>query len=457
MASLTPPPPICYLLSLPPETLLQILSHLSPKSLDSFSQTSSYSHQFAESPQLFKELFLRDFDPVGEGDDGYDYNYKENYKKRIEAGNWMSSLDGAVRLKKDPQEWGKVVKALLDIAITRAPLSPFNTEPSKSQLFLQLHLPGNRLSSLSPSQPTPSLRSTSTSSIYSEPDLQSYSHLQSLSTPTEQNVSSPRQRTAAREIVYRRDQWGRECGWGPYFPKLDGETGERVVDWRKVEALQLVTSTNLREAKLVSDWGGDYEFPRGWDSTRKVVGGAGKERDWAGVDGLKLVGTYCFLDYQSYQHFNFHRSRLYIPTLEDETEAVGECMTIELRLLPETTDDSDASDDDEDDDEDYLPKKPSTPTPPSPAKRSKKLSFEGRDPQRLVKGWVKMNSKNEVRWKWVISYRGMGAQTKWLLHGVQPGGYKSAFGIVGTWSTAEHDDAGPNGPFWYWPVQKEAL
>lgn len=62
-----------------------------------------------------------------------------------------------------------------------------------------------------------------------------------------------------------------------------------------MEALQLVTSTNLREAKLVSDWGGDYEFPRGWDSTRKVVGGAGKERDWAGVDGLKLVGTYCFL------------------------------------------------------------------------------------------------------------------------------------------------------------------
>lgn len=110
-------------------------------------------------------------------------------------------------------------------------------------------------------------------------------------------------------------------------------------------------------------------------------------------------------------------------------------MTIELRLLPETTDDSDASDDDEDDDEDYLPKKPSTPTPPSPAKRSKKLSFEGtsrrlnfdgtfstpsnvihlgRDPQRLVKGWVKMNSKNEVRWKWVISYRGMGAQVGFI-------------------------------------------
>lgn len=36
-------------------------------------------------------------------------------------------------------------------------------------------------------------------------------------------------------------------------------------------------------------------------------------------------------------------------------------------------------------------------------------------------------------------------------HGIQSGGIGSAFGIVGSWSSSDHDDAGPNGPFWYWP------
>lgn len=289
MVSPTPPPPICYLLSLPPETLLDILSHLSPKSLSSFSQTSLYSNQFANSPQLFKELFLRDFDRP-QSQESYDYSYKEKYKERIEAGNWASSLEGIEILKKDAERWGKVIKALLDIAITRAPLSP-SSLTSKNQLFLQIHLPGNRMVYLAPSPSSPVLRSASALSSYKDEHFQAYSHLKALATPRELTLSAPRQRTAAKETVYRKDEWGRDSSWGPYFPSSKGK--EREIDWKKVEALQIVTSSNLKEAQLLSDWGDNNDYPRGWESTRAIE--RGEERDWAGVDGMKLNGTYCFL------------------------------------------------------------------------------------------------------------------------------------------------------------------
>lgn len=143
-------------------------------------------------------------------------------------------------------------------------------------------------------------------------------------------------------------------------------------------------------------------------------------------------------DYHSYQHFNFHRSRGYTPTLADETEAVGECMTIELKLLPvqptdedsSSSDESDSSLNDDDEDEEYSPKNPSpssSSTSTTSIEKSKKLAFVGtsrklefdgtfstastdhgfgRQPQRLLKGWVKLNSKNEVRWKIEISIGG---------------------------------------------------
>ena len=67
-------------------------------------------------------------------------------------------------------------------------------------------------------------------------------------------------------------------------------------------------------------------------------------------------GTYAFLDYRSFevrsgsvpsflsshspppplpQHYNFHRSNKYVPSLEDETEAVGDCMQLTLKLVDE--------------------------------------------------------------------------------------------------------------------------
>lgn len=67
---------------------------------------------------------------------------------------------------------------------------------------------------------------------------------------------------------------------------------------------------------------------------------------------------------------------------------------------------------------------------------------------RSIRGTVSMTPDNEVHWQYMIRYSG---RDQWLMNGIQIGGPKSRYGVVGVWSTADHDPAGPCGPFWYFP------
>lgn len=45
-------------------------------------------------------------------------------------------------------------------------------------------------------------------------------------------------------------------------------------------------------------------------------------------------------------------------------------------------------------------------------------------------------------------------EDRWQSSGVQVGGTGSAFGVIGTWSPAEHEgERDPAGPFWMWKVE----
>lgn len=237
---------------------------------------------------------------------------------------------------------------------------------------------------------------------------------------------------------------------------------------------------------------------------------------------------------------SFHRSSGMIPTLENESEAVGDCMRLKLKLLPpgvlatadntpgfglgdedvdDSSDESDsegswdggmeASDEELDDENDSLNgsggelgelaaemaenETPSTslkeqisipeatlaesePVSPSPSQSStsesgppqkpqfEPLSFVGTSeqlhftgtfghpshsmPHRSIRGTVTMNVEGEVIWNYMIRY---GGADQWMMRGVQPGGPRSKFGVVGVWSTATHEFSGPNGPFQYFP------
>lgn len=211
------------------------------------------------------------------------------------------------------------------------------------------------------------------------------------------------------------------------------------------------------------------------------------------------------------QHYNFHRRRSGLrSTLQGESEATGEAMSLKLKLLPvgeehstnlagrrgrvfADDDESDANSDDayeeEDGEEDRghrsedsqngnfegdgsdldphelldEPKSsPSNDQKPSPHPLSAKyppLSFAGafvnvpitgqpplRDVQdsRTIRGKVSITPDGHVHWTYVIRYSGI---DQWLMNGVSIGGIGSRYGVVGCWSTVDHDRAGPNGEF----------
>lgn len=65
--------------------------------------------------------------------------------------------------------------------------------------------------------------------------------------------------------------------------------------------------------------------------------------------------------------------------------------------------------------------------------------------ERSIRGTVSRTPDGEVFWSYIIRY---GGEDKWRMQGIQIGGARSRFGILGTWSTAEGDEMGPHGPFW---------
>lgn len=63
---------------------------------------------------------------------------------------------------------------------------------------------------------------------------------------------------------------------------------------------------------------------------------------------------------------------------------------------------------------------------------------------RSIRGSVRLNFEGAVCWSFIIRY---GGEDQWMMQGVQVGGIKSRYGILGAWSSSDHDVGGPNGEF----------
>ncbi|KAM0750073.1 hypothetical protein T439DRAFT_244950 [Meredithblackwellia eburnea MCA 4105] len=569
---------------LPPEILVEILSNADPTDASRFTQTCKQANVFSDSYALNKQLFLRLFDPPAAPAPSStpSYDFKTNLRSRIHARQWLASGGGARTIatlaSSLPVEYEKVLATLVDVAETRSKAASSLT--SRNQDFLDRFLPCqahagggggaatrrrhrlSRRTSASENDGGSSTTTTTPNNVTTIDELtqprlkgghalryvggvedssqrtaQLASKLKVLHTPSHLSLLSPQLRTSAREVVYDQRQWLRSSQWGPFVTGTGGSASPRgpVVDWHKLEAVALVMAANLKEVEP-SGWGGaEVVIPEGWNSTRPVEIPSDAGRDWAGVEAQPFVGTYAFLDYRSFEHFNFHRSPGYTPTLEDETEAVGDCMKLTLKIVDEPSpllnpgsplnvNNADAASnrggdsDDEDDDSSFRTRSsppisssssssgdeemedaadvfddnsaassvgpspatsetstggafpPPKLTAPSTSRStaadgsqtlafqgtSERLSFQGTfatagpvgQPRRTIYGTVNKTSEGQVHWTFVICYN---SGPQWLMHGIQVGGVRSKYGIVGVWSTADHDEAGPNGPFWYWP------
>lgn len=248
---------------------------------------------------------------------------------------------------------GPDLVALLETLVYLAVSRPAANLPSLNEALLEKYFSPeqSKILSLHPSFSARQPRLRSHSRKWTDEDVvvsELVSRLHSLSTPSLAAVASPTVRTAAKEIVYERLNFAKSSGYGPL--KSDGTT---TVDHRKVEAIQIVMSANLEEAKTMG-WGQgapaagrgeETSVPSGWSSTRTgsaetpelIDGKKVDPRDWAGVTTHEWRGTYAFLHYPIYHAFNHHRTNSYIPSLAEESEAVGDCMSLKLELLPEGT------------------------------------------------------------------------------------------------------------------------
>ncbi|GAA5900900.1 hypothetical protein JCM6882_005971 [Rhodosporidiobolus microsporus] len=379
MDSGTPP----TLLSLPPEILSHTLALASPRDCARFSQSNTAAHSLCHAPSLWRALHRARWDPavLVEGGGTTDsapssssssYDYAAQVHRRTRTQTLLTAAAHPDEPKPvPPAEYELVLSTLVDIALSRSPVSQHGPEASPSsrnEAFLARHLPPDSpvlLSlhpSFSPRSSTRTLRSSSKSPAPSPSpsDLASQfhlaqlaSHLSVLSSPSPLLLASPSILTAAREIVYEKSNFTRAGAWGPFMSDGSGE-----VDWRKVEAVAIVMASELGEA-VGEGWG--VEGQREGDETRVPLGGGwgvsrpgsamgGAEeggRDWAGIDGKEWRGTYAFLHWPNWYHFNFHRPSAHslhhtpaalLPppnTLASDPSSLGDPMALHFSLLPE--------------------------------------------------------------------------------------------------------------------------
>lgn len=239
-------------------------------------------------------------------------------------------------------------------------------------------------------------------------------------------------RGAARRKVYDWSLSGPDNDYGPF--KRDG-SGQ--VDWSFLEGIHSVIARNF--AMCVE---GHISMPQGfcYSIPHRTLKDPTVPNDWARVTGPWL-GTYAFMDYADFFAYNTWDGQSGArPTLDDEPEACGDLMKLELQLDETLADD------------------PKLHTALPISKDLPPLYFQGLSrahaglhrPAIGVRGSVSLVPGNrEVRWRFIITYSG---QDQWQLEGIQPGGIRSG-GIFGLWSQCDHEESGPVGPFCYFPME----
>lgn len=164
--------------------------------------------------------------------------------------------------------------------------------------------------------------------------------------------------------------------------------------------------------------------------------------DWAGVTG-KWLRVVCFLDYRDLHAYNFDQRSP--PRLDDHTEAVRS-MTLDLKVVsigvkPNT------------DQEFPIGLIESEDRPPvyftgmsAYNVGISSVPISGQSPS-SVRGCVSMTADGEVRWSMISTLVGA---DRWSSEGIQVGGVRSRWGVLGAWSDADRNEIeGPVGPFYF--------
>ncbi|KAF4623349.1 hypothetical protein D9613_002064 [Agrocybe pediades] len=238
-------------------------------------------------------------------------------------------------------------------------------------------------------------------------------------------------RDTSRAYVYNLEHYKATNQWGPFH--TDGS-----VNWTHVEYLQDVVSCNIRE--LPGSWA-QTRPPSCLDPPREGrASGLMSEEDWAGVEGTWRRYV-CFMDYRDLFAFNFtelaggpkNPKFFKDPRFREATRLIELKLHIarssELRYYRPPT-------------ESHHPAYPTLCIGGS----SKGVNGN----EAIVEGCVIMGQDGVARWEIISIYDD---HPQWSSHGVQIGGVGSAMGVIGVWTTTNHDPDDPAGPFWLWKVE----
>jgi hypothetical protein len=259
------------------QILHKILSFADPKDVFRFGLSCKEALSSIDSPTLYRELFLRLFDPPSDASPT-SYPYRLSLESRIRAREVIRDPTSLAVARGSPDDVEATFEALVDIAESRT-----EGPESKNEEFLTTYLAQwtgsmvtrpsvlDRLATRHPSQVT----AGGTDATYPSA-AQSAARLRLLQTPIISSLS-PARLTHARETVYEQTNFLRNSGYGPFVNDASGH-----VDWAKLEALAVVMRVNMLENE--EDWNDrGMDIPEGWATTRaREVGGS--ERDWAGVE-----------------------------------------------------------------------------------------------------------------------------------------------------------------------------
>ncbi|KAF5340129.1 hypothetical protein D9758_013144 [Tetrapyrgos nigripes] len=223
----------------------------------------------------------------------------------------------------------------------------------------------------------------------------------------------------ARAVVYsmRNYTWANE--FGPF--KADGR-----VNWEHVKAIHHTISMHLLPPIEDMDFlmllyplsapRSQIVIPQGVDLDQ--------EDDWAGVEGYWNV-SFCFCDHHLLIRYNSSAAppapldNMYISDpLFREVFRTLEVKLHVTRVVPDS-------------------KHPGRP----------QIYFVGvmsHPSTSIMNGYVKMTDDGHVRWHFVSGESG---NAIWSCEGVQVGGVRSAYGVLGSWTTIFHDVDDPVGPF----------
>lgn len=461
------------IVSLPQEILSHVLSFLSPATIIAFGQTCKHAYDFI-SPRnqiLWKCAFLHIFDDPNDAwssmpghphlAQGIDWDWygelvrrllalqviKSRYRVADEHHNIETHLNAILSIL----DTAKFAPTARDIADGKVALEDDRYLSLNLQIFSDIERHRDGLESLIHDSGSPQwvkysgadgnpwnspTRPVTRSMSYDEHEKsrpESASRLHVLYGLTVRERITHKARGAARRKVYDWSRVGPENEYGPLKRDRSGR-----VDWSLLEAVCSVIARNFEmcvEGSLAMPQGLSFSIPH-----RSLVDPT-TTADWARVTGPWL-GTYSFLDYADLFAFNAaNNGQLGArPTLEEEPEAYGDLMKLELKL------------------DDTISADPRLQTSLPISTDLPVLFFSGvsrahvgiHRPTIGIRGCVCLvPGGREVRWRFIITY---GGEDQWQLEGIQPGGIRSG-GVYGLWTQCEHEDHGPVGPFCYFPAK----